>query len=199
MPTKNQRFLNHENRDSRTQTTPNPAPDQVPDVAPADLDPAAMCDSPPEADGHPNQIPHTVPDVAVVDVLDVIEDEFVLHVPSLTFRQQAALPIIAVFPSISQAAQASGIGETTLRRWFNDPNFSREVARARQESANLARQELQGLMLRSVSVIADALDDPNPAIRLRAARYAMSLGNRFSEVQQLAEDLKELKTYLESN
>ena len=99
----------------------------------------------------------------------------------LTFRQQSALPIIAASPSIAQAAGASGIGESTLRRWLEDDKFRDELTRLRQESASLARQELQGLMLRSVSVLADAMDHPDMAIRLRAARYSMSFAVRFAK------------------
>ena len=119
-------------------------------------------------------------------------------ISTLSLRQQSALPLVALSPSISQAARSSGVGETTLRRWLDDPAFHSEVVHLRQESADLARQELQGLMLRGVSVISDAMDDPNPAIRLRAARYALSFAVKASEMQRLAADLKELKNSLAS-
>ena len=93
---------------------------------------------------------------------------------SLTIRQQSALHIIAASPTVAQAARTSGIGESTLRRWLADNRYRQEVTRHRQESANLARQELQGLMLRSVSVLTEAMDDPDLTLRLRAARYALS-------------------------
>ncbi len=118
---------------------------------------------------------------------------------SLNFRQQAALPVIAAAPSVAQAARDSGVGETTLRRWLDDPAFLEDLIRYRQETAGLARQELQALMLRSVSVIASAMEDPNPAIRLRAARYALSFGFKISEVEKLSEDIQELSDSLESS
>ena len=48
-------------------------------------------------------------------------------------------------------------------------------------------------MLRSVSVISDAMDDPHPAIRLRAARYALSFGAQFSEADRIQSNLRKLE------
>ena len=112
---------------------------------------------------------------------EMSENEREIEKSNLTFRQQSALPVIAVSPTIIQAARASGIGESTLRRWLEDDHFRDELTRLRQASANLARQELQGLMLRSVSVLTEAMDDPDMAIRLRAARYSLSFGLSLSK------------------
>ena len=114
----------------------------------------------------------------------------------LTFRQQSALPIIAASPSIAQAASASGIGESTLRRWLEEESFRDELARLRQESASLARQELQGLMLRSVSVLAEAMNDPDVTVRLRAARYSMSFAVQICEAEKLRSDIQALEEAL---
>ena len=115
---------------------------------------------------------------------------------SLTFRQQAALTVIAATPTVAQAARQSGIGESTFYRWLEDPDFRVELTRLREESANLARQELQGLMLRSVSVIAEAMDDPDKTIRLRAARYAMSFAARIGEVEKMRQEIRDIESAL---
>ena len=115
---------------------------------------------------------------------------------SLTFRQQSALPIIAASPTTAQAARSSGIGESTLRRWLEDPNFRHEIVLLRQESASLARQELQGLMLRSVSVLSEAMEDPDMAIRLRAARFALSFSVQICEAERLRSDIQALQEAL---
>ena len=108
---------------------------------------------------------------------------------SLSHRQQSALPVIAATPTLAQAARSSGIGESTLYRWLEDPLFREELTRLRQEAADLAKQELRGVMLRSVSVLADALEHPDIAIRLRAARYGMSFAVQISEIEKLRADL----------
>ena len=111
----------------------------------------------------------------------------------LTFRQQAALPVIAFSPSIAQAARDSGIGESTLRRWLADPAFSQHLDRMRLDTAQLARQEILGLMPQCASVFADAMRAPDPALRLRAARYALSFIIRVSEVENLNADIQDLE------
>ncbi len=112
---------------------------------------------------------------------------------SLSRRQQTALPIVAVAPTVAQAARSSGIGESTLYRWLNDHRFRDELTRLREESADLAKSELRGVMLRSVSVLAEALDHPDIAVRLRAARYGMSFAVQISEVEKLRADLQALE------
>ncbi len=118
--------------------------------------------------------------------------------PALSPRQQSALPVVALSPSLVQAARASGVGKTTLSRWMNDPVFRAEITRMRQESAELARQELQGMMLRAASVINQAMDHPDPVISLRAARYAISFGTSFAQLQQISSELDELRDSLDS-
>ena len=111
-------------------------------------------------------------------------------ISSLPRRQQSALPIIAATPTLAQAARSSGIGESTLYRWLQDDRFRDELTRLRQEASDLAKKELQGATLRSVSTFAEALEHPDMAIRLRSARCAMSFATQISEVGQLRADLQ---------
>ncbi len=73
------------------------------------------------------------------------ENEREVEKSNLTFHRQAALPIIAASPTISQATRTSGIGESALRRWLEDHHFRDELTRLSQESANLARRGGLGL------------------------------------------------------
>ncbi len=113
---------------------------------------------------------------------------------ALSPRQQAALPIVACFPTIVQAARAAGVGESTLRRWITDPAFSACLAELRRQSANIARQKLLELTPLCVSVLADAMRDPDPAIRLRAVNYALSFNLRATELENLRSELDTLET-----
>ncbi len=113
-----------------------------------------------------------------------------------TFRQQAALPVIASSPTIAQAARASGVGESTIRRWLDDPAFRDHLLRLRQEPALQARREVQCLTPICASVFAEAMQSPDPALRLRAARYASSFILRISEVEQLNAGIWDLEEAL---
>ena len=123
-------------------------------------------------------------------------NERVIEKSNLTFRQRSALPIIAASPTIAQAARTSGIGESTLRRWLEEDSFRDELTRLRQESASLARQELQGLMLRSVSVLAEAMNNSDVTVQLRAARYALSFAVQIGEAEKLRSDIQALEEVL---
>ena len=114
----------------------------------------------------------------------------------LTERQKAALPYIAAFPNMRQAARAAGIGKSTLYRWMEDESFREEVTRLREAAAQLARVQLQGQMLNAVQVLSDAMDHEDPAIRLRAARYVLQYGLQVGEVERLASDLENLQNSL---
>ena len=82
---------------------------------------------------------------------------------SLSLRQQTALPVIAASRTLTQAANDANINRTTLRRWMEDDKFREELVRLREEAAELARSELQELMLHSVGVLADAMENaPQP-------------------------------------
>ena len=112
----------------------------------------------------------------------------------LTPRQQAALPVVALSPSLAQAARWSGVSESTLRRWQADPAFEELVVRVRQDTSRQAGQEIQSLLPRCVSIFSEAMDSPDLAMRLRAARYVLSLVGRFGESQQLSTDILNLET-----
>ena len=51
-------------------------------------------------------------------------------------------------------------------------------------------------MLRGVSVLSEAMDDPDKALRLRAARYALSFAVRICETEKLRKDLQDLEDAL---
>ena len=115
------------------------------------------------------------------------------EIPGLSLRQQAVLPVMVNAPSLVEGARLSGVSERTLRRWLEDNAFRAELARRRKESADLACQALQGVLLRSVSVLAESLEDSDAAIRLRAARYAMSFASRIRQLERPPEDVEKLK------
>ena len=76
---------------------------------------------------------------------DMSANDREIEISELTFRQQAALPRIALAQSLAQAARDTGVADRTLRRWLEDPSFRQELDRLRQESYDLARQVMKGL------------------------------------------------------
>ena len=112
----------------------------------------------------------------------------------LTPRQQAILPVIALSPSIAQAARDTGVSERTLRRWLDDPAFRDELSQLHKEAYDLARKQLQALMPHLISVLAkEAMENPDPTIRIRASRYALTYASRFCDFDRLADDVRDLR------
>lgn len=117
----------------------------------------------------------------------------VIEISDLTPRQQAVLPVLALSPSIAQAARQSGVSERTLRRWLDEPGFREHLSQIHKESYELARKQLQALVPHFISVLAaEAIENPDPGVRIRAARYALSYAIRFCETDRLNDDLNDL-------
>ena len=116
----------------------------------------------------------------------------------LSSRQQGVLPVIAAAPTIAQAARDCHVSESTLRRWLRDPAFAEELDLLRQEYADQVSQQCLGLILRGMSVLAEAMDDPDRALRLRATRYAMTFAVHLHESVKLNADICEMRDSLDS-
>lgn len=103
----------------------------------------------------------------------------------LTERQALALPYLASASTVSRGAELAGISRATITRWLRDEDFRAHLQQQRAQVADLAHAELHGLMLKSVLVLADALDDADSTTRLRAARTTLSVALRADEVRDL--------------
>ena len=99
---------------------------------------------------------------------------------ALSTRQAAALPYIASEPTLTRGAQAAQIAKSTLMRWMNDPAFRAGLERVRNNIADLAYTELEGLTLKSVIRLGQLLDheDPNVVHRVSKTTLSMSLNIR---------------------
>ena len=128
---------------------------------------------------------------------DMSENDRKIEILRLTPRQQALLPVVALSPSIAQAARDTGVSERTLRRWLDDPAFREQLSQLHQESYDLARRQLQALVPHLISVLAaEAIENPDPVVRIRAAHYAMNYAVKFCEIDKLTDDVRDLRAAL---
>lgn len=111
---------------------------------------------------------------------------------NLTERQLVALPYLTASVSLSEGARLANVGRTTLYRWLEDSEFRRELERLRGEAAALARVELNGLMLKGIVVLAEAMEDPNLFVRVRGAQAALSLALKAIDTKELQQRLDRL-------
>lgn len=105
--------------------------------------------------------------------------------PSLSPRQNVALPYIASEPTLSEGARAARIAKMTLMRWMRDPAFKAELEHIRRNMADLAFNELEGLTLKSVIRLEQLLDDPDPKVRLRALKVTLSTSLSVKEQKEI--------------
>ena len=125
--------------------------------------------------------------------LQVLDDD---SDSQLTPRQALALPYIVTASSTAEGARAANIGKATLHRWMNDPTFRAEFELQRKAVADLAYSEFRGLALKSVLIFAELLDDPNPHVRLQAARATVHTALKVEESQDLRKRLEVLSESL---
>ena len=129
---------------------------------------------------------------------DMAENGREMEISALTFRQQSALPIVALSPTVAQASRDSGVAERTLRRWLEDPAFHDELDRYRQDSYNLARMQFQASLPDCFSYLAEiAGESDDPAIRIRAIRCMMTFGTKFSEIEEISARMRDAQEAIE--
>ena len=91
--------------------------------------------------------------------------------PTISTRQRAAIKHMIENPRARQAevAEAVGVSDRTLRSWAALPHFAAALDEATAESAAAARGRARRLHGQVIDeLVALALDDPSPSIRLRA-------------------------------
>ena len=125
--------------------------------------------------------------------LQVLDDD---SDSQLTPRQALALPYIVTASSTAEGARAAHIGKATLHRWMNDATFRAEFELQRKAVADLAYSEFRGLALKSVLIFAELLDDPNPNVRLQAARATVHTALKVEESQDIRKRLEVLSESL---
>ena len=175
-----------------------------PQVHPEDHNlPAANCDK----TATNQDISATKPDFDATDP-DKCPDQSTLKCPEmsrfvadsepiqLSRRQIQALPYLVSCPTLTEAARRAQVTRRTLQRWLHNPSFREEFERLRRAANEITHAELNGLSLKAAFVLGEALDDPNPNIRLRAAVASLSIAQKSNEIQELNQQLDRISAAL---
>lgn len=73
----------------------------------------------------------------------------------------------------AEIAEAIGGSTRTVRRWQRDPIVARAVAAALAAVEKAALADLRALRDRSLTVLRDHLNDPDPSVQFRAAKLSL--------------------------
>lgn len=113
----------------------------------------------------------------------------------MTRKQEIAISNLLKLPTVSEAAEATGIGERTLWRWLRDPSFQEAYRKARREAVSQAVARLQRETSQAVEALATVMrDDEAPATsRVSAARAILELAIKAIELEDIEARVAELE------
>lgn len=113
----------------------------------------------------------------------------------MTRRKEIAISNLLKLPTVSEAAEATGIGERTLWRWLQDPSFQEAYRKARRETVSQAVARLQKETSQAVEALAAVMGDAEaPATaRVSAARAVLELAIKAIEIEDIEARIAELE------
>ena len=104
---------------------------------------------------------------------------------------------IASGSSASEASRNLDIPIRTVQRRMADPDFRKFVSDLRGQMLERTLGHLAENMTKAADKMVGLLDDPDPAIRLRAARSMLTLGLRLHDTVDVNEQIRELRAQLD--
>jgi hypothetical protein len=122
------------------------------------------------------------------------------HGEKLSRNKEKAISALLSHATIQEAARATGVGESTLRRWLKEPDFLAEYRAARRQVYQHATATLQRATPAAVATLLACLKADSESVRLRAAVTILEHAHKGIEVEDLgmrvvalAEEVEKLK------
>lgn len=114
---------------------------------------------------------------------------------NVTRKQETAITNLLSHGTLKQSAAASGVAESTLRRWLKEPSFQAAHSQAKRELLDSTINRLRLIGSAGVRALHEvATDKASPAgARVGAGKAIIELMLRAAEVQDLAERLDKLE------
>jgi hypothetical protein len=100
---------------------------------------------------------------------------------------------LAAGRTVTESAEAAGIGERTAYRRLEDPAFRRLVSELRRQMVDVIVGRLVDASTRAVKTLNDLLTAESESVRLGAARSILELGTKFRQLNELEERISELE------
>lgn len=119
----------------------------------------------------------------------------------LTGKKLKALEALIAEDTVEKAAKAAGIGRNSMYRYLRDPEFDRELKKAKRQLVNRAILRLQqscGDASRALAEIARDKEAP-PSSRVSAAKEILSNALKAIELEEVQERLESIEKRLMIN
>jgi transposase len=120
------------------------------------------------------------------------------HGEKLTRKHEQSIAALLSEPSIKAAAESCGIGEATLYRWLQLPDFQASYRTARRQVVERAVSELQAACGEAVATLKRNLACDNPAVEIRAAQIIIEQAVKGVEIIDLQERVERLEALLKT-
>ena len=105
----------------------------------------------------------------------------------LTPKQHKTMVALLAHPTVAEAAEAVGVGESTVRRWLKDPAFERAYRAERSRALEGAIASLQAASSRAVEALERNLDCGVPSVEVRAAQAILGRAFEGETIYSLAD------------
>lgn len=114
-----------------------------------------------------------------------------------TPRKEKALQALLVSRTRAEAAKAAGIGESTLREYMKDPEFSAAYKQAAAELLNSATMQLRQNLTVAIDRLGKIVTDDAEAspAQISAARTLLDFNLKFIELTDVLDRLTELEQW----
>ncbi len=121
------------------------------------------------------------------------------HGEKLGRKQEQAIAALLQWPTITAAANSLGIGEATLWRWLQDPEFEAQYRRARQAALDQAIAQIQQAASEAVETLRTVQTDTEaPASsRVTAAKTVLEMSFKLREAEEMETRITALEEKLQ--
>jgi transposase len=120
------------------------------------------------------------------------------HGEKLTRKHEQAIAALLSEPSIKAAAESCGVGEATLYRWLQLPDFQASYRTARRQVVERAVSELQAACGEAVSTLKRNLACDIPGVEIRAAQIIIEQAVKGVELMDLQDRVERLEALLDN-
>lgn len=119
----------------------------------------------------------------------------------LNERKQKALSALLTAPTRTAAAKAAGIDPETMRRYLKDPEFLKAYRDAAADTMDCATRQLQGTLNAATDRLLAIVNDDNkpPMTQIAAARALLEFALKFTEFNDVLQQLSELEKWRADN
>ena len=109
------------------------------------------------------------------------------HGTKLPRKQEAAIAALLTQRTIDEAAKATGVSVSTLRRWMAIPNFREAYLKARRDAVTQGYARLQQNCGAAGTVLLKLMADPatKASTRVQAARSILEFATQSLETEDL--------------